>query len=126
MSDITKENKKKYIFFCIMSAIVTFGPMLFYVIKGFIEGSTVSKFTMGAACTVAICLFALNAVFKQHLRCPLWILLAGVYAALDSLETLIIILAVTTALDDFLFTPAVKHYKNKYTINKEIDGRLNN
>lgn len=122
-SDTTRDHKRKAILYFAASILVTFGPMLFFVLKGFIEGSTVSKFTMGAMCTVSIILCAVNVITKKHLRSPLWILLLGVYFCLDKVETLLIILAVTTVLDEFWLTPAFKHHKEKYSINVEIDKR---
>lgn len=123
-SDITKKHKEKAILYLVASLLITFGPMLFFVIKGFIEGSEVTKFTMGAMCTVSIILCLVNIIGKKHLRSPLWILLIGVYFCLDKIETLLIILAVTTVLDEFWLTPAYKHHKSKYSINKEIDNRM--
>lgn len=123
MSDVTSKYKKEAILYAILSILVTFGPMLFYVVKGFIEGTTVSKFTMGAMAIVAICLGLVNIIAKKHLRSPLWILLIGIYFCLDKIEVLLIILGVTSVLDEFWFTPAYKHCKDKYSINKEIDKR---
>lgn len=37
---------------------------------------------------------------------------------------LLLIVAVGTILDEFLLTPLHKHFKNKATINREIDKRL--
>lgn len=123
MSDVTKKNKKLAIIYYILSAIVTFGPIIYFVFKGLITGSQVQKFTMGSMCLVAIMLFCVNAIAKVSLRSPMWLLLMGIYTCLDKIEVLLIILCVTTVLDDFIFSPGAKHYKNKYTINKEIDAR---
>lgn len=123
MTNRTKEHKQKAILYFAASLLVTFGPMLFFVLKGFIEGSQVNKFTMGAMCVVSIILCLVNVITKKHLRSPLWILLLGVYFCLGKIETLLIILACTTVIDEFWLTPAYKHHKEKYTINNEIDKR---
>lgn len=123
MNKRTKEHKQKAILYCAASLIITFGPMLFFVVKGFIEGEEATKFTMGAMCIVSLILCAVNVITKKHLRSPLWILLLGVYFCLGKIETLLIILAVTTVLDEFWLTPAYKHHKSKYSINVEIDKR---
>ena len=122
-NELTTKNKKLMITYYIASALVTLGPMLYYVMKGLITGSEVQKFTMGSMCVVAICLFAVNALAKVSLRCPMWILLMGVYTCLDKIETLLIILCITTILDDFWLGPAAKHYKQRYLMNKEMDRR---
>lgn len=127
MNAVTKNYKTQAIVYLIASIIITFGPLLYFTIKGFILGSEITKFTMGTACTVSVILFAVNILTKHHLRSPMWVLLVGIYFALKDIsgqmETLLIILAATTILDEFWFTPAFKHCKSKYSINKEIDKR---
>lgn len=128
MKKIAKSSASKhYMYLAItykaLSIIVTLGPMLFYVVKGFIEGQTTQKFTMGACAVVAVVLVAINVIMKINLRSPLWILLIGVYVCLGKIEILLIVMAVTTMLDEFWFSPAYKSFKNKYTINREIDKR---
>lgn len=108
-----------------LSIIVTLGPMMFYVIMGFIHGETTQKFAMGSCAVVAIILVAVNIIMKINLRSPLWILLIGVYICLRKIEVLLIVMAVTTMLDEFWFSPAYKSFKGKYTINREIDKREN-
>lgn len=122
-SSASKHYKDLAITYKALSIIVTLGPMLFYVVKGFIEGQTTQKFTMGACAVVAVVLVAINVIMKINLRSPLWILLIGVYICLGKIEILLIVMAVTTILDEFWFSPAYKSFKNKYTINREIDKR---
>lgn len=122
-SSASKHYKDLAITYKALSIIVTLGPMLFYVVKGFIEGQTTQKFTMGACAVVAVVLVAINVIMKINLRSPLWILLIGVYICLGKIEILLIVMAVTTMLDEFWFSPAYKSFKNKYTINREIDKR---
>lgn len=50
----------------------------------------------------------------------------GLYVAVDNIIPLLIMLAVTTIIDEFILTPLARHYKAKYTINKEIDNRMSN
>jgi len=42
----------------------------------------------------------------------------------DYLMPLIIILAITSVLDDLVFTPLISYYKTKLISNKAIDERL--
>lgn len=122
-SSASKHYRDLAITYKALSLAVTLGPMLFYVIKGFIEGQTTQKFSMAACAVVAIVLVVVNLIMKINLRSPLWILLIGVYICLGKIELLLIIMAVTTMLDEFWFSPAYKSFKNKYTINREIDKR---
>ena len=124
-SNASKHYRDLALTYKALSIIVTLGPMMFYVIKGFIQGETTQKFSMGACAVVAVILVAINIIMKVNLRSPLWILLIGVYICLGKIEVLLIVMAVTTMLDEFWFSPAYKNYKGKYTINREIDKREN-
>lgn len=122
-SNASKHYRDLALTYKALSIIVTLGPMMFYVIKGFIQGETTQKFSMGACAVVAVILVAVNIIMKINLRSPLWILLIGVYICLRKIEVLLIVMAVTTMLDEFWFSPAYKSFKGKYTINREIDKR---
>ena len=124
-SELTKKNKTLYWIFSILSFIATFVPIMFYIVKGYIEADLTTE-KVGLTCTImiAIILTAINFLLKYNIRSTLWILLLGIYFCLDNILVMIIIIAVGTILDEFILTPLKKSYKNKYTINKEIDRRL--
>lgn len=124
-SEITKKNKALYWVFNILSFVVMFVPIAVYVVKGYIEADLTTE-KVGLTCTImiSIILVAINFIFKYRIRSTLWILLLGVYFCLDNILAMIILIAVGTILDEFLLTPLKKSFKNKYTINKEIDKRL--
>jgi len=65
-------------------------------------------------------------VAKLRLRCIPWILLLGIYVCLKEITSLLVIMAITTIIDEMIVTPLHKSLKNKYIINKEMDKRLNN
>lgn len=74
---------------------------------------------------IAIMLTIFNTVAQKKLRCPIWIVLIGLFVAIrDYLMPLIIILAITSVLDDLVFTPVISYYKTKLISNKAIDERL--
>ena len=56
-------------------------------------------------------------------RCGIWIVLTGLAYACNNIVPLLLIMAITTALDELVLTPLAKKYENLYTINKEIDKR---
>lgn len=124
-SKITKKNKTLYWIFNILSFVVMFCPVAVYVVKGYIEADLTTE-KVGLTCTImiSIILVAVNFIFKYHIRSTLWILLLGVYFCIDNILAMIILIAVGTILDEFILTPLKKSFKNKYTINKEIDKRL--
>ena len=123
---MTKKYKNDYILCKTLSVLMTLIPLIVYTIKGFSEGTTSSKVTLGVCFTTALILTIINVVFKYHMRSTIWILMIGLYVAVDNIVPLLIILAITTIIDEFILTPLAKRYRSKYSINKEIDKRMPN
>ena len=126
MSTMTSKYKKLSILTFLLSTICSLCPILIYVIKAFVDSDVkeVNKYTLGIMCSVALVVTLINIVAKLHLRCIPWILLLGIYLCLRDITTLLIIMAITTIIDELILMPLHKSFKNKYTINKEIDKRL--
>ena len=126
MSTMTKKYKRLSILTFLLSVLCSVCPIFIYVIKAFIDNDVqaVNKYTLGIMCSVALVITLINIVAKLHLRCIPWILLLGIYVCLKDITTLLIIMAVTTIIDELILMPLHKSFKSKYTINKEIDKRL--
>ena len=126
MSTMTSKYKKLSILTFLLSAMCSLCPILIYVIKAFVDKDVqeVNKYTLGIMCSVALVVTLINIVAKLHLRCIPWILLLGIYVCLKNITALLVIMAITTIIDELILTPLHKSFKNKYTINKEIDKRL--
>lgn len=107
-----------------MSIIILIVPLFVYGIKGFIEGAVGEKFTLGITITIAAILVALNILFKYRIRSTIWIVVLGIYVAVDNILPLLLCVAIGTIVDEFILTPLAKHYKSKASINKEIDKRI--
>lgn len=122
-TDMTKKYHKLYILFRTLSVIVIFAPMLYYVIRGFIEGETTEKLTLTGTFFIAIILTAVNVLFKYSIRSTLWIIVLGVYSCIENIMPLLLMIAIGTIIDEFILTPLYKSYRNKYTIHREIDKR---
>ena len=124
-SDITKKAKAKYIFFNFISICLTVMPLIVYVMIGLFNGDIHKgeKVFLGFTVIMAIMLTSLNIIKKHKLRSPLFILILGIYYAIDNILPLFILISSGIILDEFIFTPLTRKYKNKYTINKEIDRR---
>ena len=120
---MTKNYKTKYILCRVVSEILTICPVLIYFVKSLIEGSNVQKFCLCITLLVAIMLVVLNFLMKRHIRSTLWILILGIHICIRNITPLLIIIAVATILDEFVFDPMAKKYKNLFVINKEIDKR---
>ena len=126
MSTMTKKYKKLSILTFLLSAMCSLCPILIYVIKAFVDKDVqaVNKYTLGIMCSVALVVTLINIVAKLHLRCIPWILLLGIYLCLRDITALLVLMAITTIIDELILMPLHKSFKNKYTINKEIDKRL--
>ena len=126
MSTMTNKYKKLSILTFLLSTICSLCPILIYVIKAFVDNDVkeVNKYTLGIMCSVALVITLINIVAKLHLRCIPWILLLGIYVCLKDITALLVIMAITTIIDELILMPLHKSFKNKYIINKEIDKRL--
>lgn len=123
---MTHKYKRLSILTFLLSAICSLCPILIYVIKAFVDKDVqeVNKYTLGIMCSVALVITLINIVAKLHLRCIPWILLLGIYVCLKDITALLVIMAITTIIDELILMPLHKSFKSKYTINKEIDKRL--
>lgn len=123
-SDITKRYINLSRLFHAISIIILIAPILVYVVLGFANGEITQKVTLGITLSIALLLTIVNAIFKFHIRSVIWIMVLGIYFCLQNIMPLLLIVAVGTILDEFILTPLHKSYKNKATINKEIDKRI--
>lgn len=126
MSIQTKESRFKLWFFRILDWICLALPLIIYIIIALAgDGLVAQKVAVVSTAMVAIILTAINIISQKRLRCPIWILLIGLYIALSEyLMPLIIILAVTSVVDDLVFTPLISYYRSQLISNKTIDSRF--
>lgn len=123
---MTKKYKIKLNICRLLSFTITVLPIIIYTIKGFMDGSIGEKVSLGICVILALMFMLINVMFKYHIRSTLWVLLIGIYVCIDNIIPLLIIMATTTIIDEFVLVPLINKYKNKYIINKEIDLRGNN
>lgn len=125
-SEFTKVTRLKLWAWRLIDWIVLFIPTIVYVFVGLFDEGTlgVEKFGLVSCVVVALIFTLFNVIAQKRLRCPLWILLIGLYIVMrDKLMPLIIILAVTTTMDDLVLTPLVQYYRSKLVAHKAIDER---
>ena len=125
-SQFTKICRRKLWIFRILDWICLIMPILIYVIIALSnDGIKMGyKVTLMSMLIIAIILCVVNVIAQKRLRCPIWILLIGLYVAMrDYLMPLIIILAVVSILDDLVFTPLIHYYYTKTVASKTIDQR---
>ena len=125
MSQRTKKFKILYITFSIISFLLTLGPVLFYIVKGYIDADlTKEKVALTGIVLCAIILTAVNVLIKHHIRSTVWLLMLGIYYCVDNIMPLLLMIAIGTILDEFIVSPLKKSFKNKKIINSEIDKRI--
>lgn len=126
-SKYTKDCRRKLWLFRILDWLCLAAPLIIYVIIALTNGGIAVGYKVAVVSTtmIAIILTAFNVIAQKKLRCPIWIVLIGLYVAIrDYLMPLIIILAITSILDDLVFTPIISYYRTKLISNKAIDERF--
>lgn len=123
MSTITKKYKRLSFIFGLLSILCTVSPVTYFTVLGFINGEIRNKVTLGCTLMLCLVLVVINIIKKENLRSPVYIMILGIYMCLDNLLSLFLIMAITTMLDEMVFTPLHRMYKNRAIINREIDKR---
>ena len=118
-----KTLKIKLFFARLFSFLFTICPLIVYVIIGFANGDIQKgeKIFLGFTVILVIMLTLLNILMKYHLRSPLFILLLGIYFALEKILPLLIILSIGIIIDEFILTPVIKNLKQKVIVRKELE-----
>lgn len=125
MSDITKKYKSLYWVFNILSFCLTFVPFFVFLIVGYVNATTAQKVVMSAITLGALLIAAIGIISKYTFRGVGYLIIIALYIALQNVATPILIIALCTITDELVATPLKKRFKEKYTINKEIDNREN-
>lgn len=125
-SNFTKKSRALLWMWRLIDWVCLFAPLLIYLGIGLASDNvtTGEKVTLVSMLLIALILTAVNVIAQKHLRCPIWVLLIGLYVAMDKyLMPLIIILAITSVLDDLVFTPLIHYYYTQTVASKTIDKR---
>ena len=109
--------------FKLLSWAVTIPPLVVYFVIAFSKAEIVHKLAIGSMLTIVLILTVINVIGKLQLRSPLFLLLIGIYVGLGQILTPLVITSCGVVLDEFIFTPLYKKYRQLYVINREIDKR---
>ena len=112
----------KWIFWS-LSFLCNWGFIIAFFIYGLVCGQATARYSVAITGIVAIILGIISILFKRHWRTPLIIILGGLYFAIMKFSIVIITLAVCIILDELIFTPLYLYFREKTSINKEIDKR---
>ena len=125
-SGYTKKCKSTLWALRVLDIICLFLPLIIYVIIALASGNVVAvgKVAVVGSVMVAGILVAINVIAQKRIRCPIWIVILGLYVAIKEwLLPLIIILAITSILDDLVFTPLIHKWYTKYEASVVVDER---
>lgn len=129
VSDKTKQCRTLKNVFGLLHFLCLFGPLLYFIPYGYITGGTVSKigmsFTIILSVVLAVISILVSVTARAGLhRCIMWVLISGVLFCLKEIQVFIWIMAITSILDELVFTKVRDHYKAALISNKEIDRRV--
>ena len=129
LSKRTKQCRLLKNIFSILHFLCLFGPLLYFVPYGYVTGANVEKvamsFTVIASVVLALISMLVSVTAKAGLhRCIMWTLITGVLFTLQEIQVFIWIMAVTSILDELVFTKLKDYYKAALISNKEIDRRV--
>lgn len=124
MTQTTKKYRIIAAILFVVCLLLNVGPLATYTIMGFAQSNlVVEKVALTATVFIVLIMTVYNLVTKVALRSRVWVLVLGLYFCLDAFLTPLLIIAVCQVLDELVFSPLRRHYRNKYTINREIDKR---
>ena len=129
VSERTKQCRNRKNLFGFLHFLCLFGPLLYFVPYGYITGETVEKIAMSFTIIISVILAAISMIVSVTARaglhrCVMWTLIAGVLFCLQEIQVFIWIMAITSILDELVFTKVRDHYKAALISNKEIDRRM--
>lgn len=124
MTKITKKYKRLWVLFLVVSVLCNLGPAAAYVIMGLCSATLVAeKIALSMTVLIVLMMSAVALVSKATMKSRLWVLLIGLYLCLDHFITPLLIIGICQIVDEWVAAPLTRHYRNKYTINHEIDKR---
>ena len=122
---MTKIYKFKKNLCGLLSLLCSFGPLIAFIIMGLVQGEGKEKIVLTLTMISAIIIAAIAALKKIQLRSVTYIIMIGLWVALDKLLPFILVIAICTVLDELIFTPLYHRFKEDYYTNKQIDKRIN-
>lgn len=110
--------------FAFLSCLLMAGPLTYYTVHAFLNSTLVKDKVMLSMTLFIVLIMTLVAWFnKITLRSRIWVIIIGLYFILDSFIAPLMIIGACQIIDEWFMVPLHKHYKNLYTINKQIDKR---
>jgi hypothetical protein len=125
MTAKTKKYRNLYYLFLVISLLANIGPAAAYIIDALVGGALIhEKVALCMTVFVVLIMTAVAWANKIVLRSRVWVIIIGLYFALDYFIAPLLIIGGCQIFDEWIATPVYKHYKNLFVINKQIDKRL--
>lgn len=122
--NITKKYHIAAIILLVVSILLNVAPLATYVMLGLTSGAViVEKVALTSTIFIVLIMSCVAWMNKTVMRSRIWLIMLGLFFCLDSIATPLIIIAITQVVDELVVCPLRARYKNRYTINKEIDKR---
>lgn len=124
-SKTTKKFATLAIIFTVLSFLLLVGPTLFYVIAGLTTATlTIQKVALVSTVAVSLLLTMLCAVNKWVFRSKIWLIVLALFFVIDKFLVMILVFGITQILDELVVSPLARYFRNKTSINHEIDKRM--
>lgn len=121
---MTKKYHILWILFLTVSILLNVGPLAVYSIMALASGALVyQKVALCMTVFVVLIMTAIAFLNKTTMKSRVWVIIIGLYFCLDYFIAPLLIIGICQIVDEWIASPVSKHYKNKYTINHEIDKR---
>lgn len=134
-SDRTKECKKKSIWFTVISTLLWVGAAVFSVVSVFMKAGGVGgglavgemlsetfKATLISLGVTLVIALVLTIFMQNKMRMTIW-MGSVIIATICYGEVAMYTMFGVWFFDEYIFHALAKHYRSKYSINKEIDLR---
>lgn len=123
MARTTKFRLLYWLFFA-ASLLLNVAPLAVYTVGALCSATLVyEKVALCMTVFVVLIMTVVAMINKVTLKSRLWIILIGIYICLGEILTPLIIIACCQITDEIIIHPLKASFRNKYTINKELDLR---
>lgn len=124
-SDYTKKAKLELLAFRVMDFLVLCLPLIVAFFSVLANGSVTTTKKVGLVGMVAIAgiITLVNIIGQKHLRSPIWIAMVGFTIAVSHAVLLVILCAVSSVADEFIFAPLISRQKARVAASKVYDER---
>ena len=132
MSQQTKSLKKKVFWLTLVSIVLLFAPLAYYLVLSVIAmagaGTTTAVVAKVSIFSSSVVIFGILTIIatarKVVFKSSIWVMTLAFYLLLDNIMWAVLVIGSCQIIDELIITPLIHHYKQLLVINKEMDKRL--